>query len=199
MATFFETAKRSFKTVTVADDSSINTSEFLEASESVVQLFDLLGSVAFKAVQSDMTGNIKKIRDRQLAAPLKSETLQALIAAEIAENKKTATEGLLWLNRGLHFTSHALRRNHTTTTEELGVSFTNAYESTLKQHHGFIARSAFSVAMKACPYRNTFYSKLGNDENVVRQELGEWLGALENIVTILNKHYDQEVSTKIKL
>ena len=39
MSTFFDTAKRSFKDVTVGSDNGINTTEFLEAAESVVALF----------------------------------------------------------------------------------------------------------------------------------------------------------------
>jgi len=46
-----------------------------------------------------MDGNIKKIRDRQLAAPLQSETLQDLVKNELATKKHTASEGLLWLTR----------------------------------------------------------------------------------------------------
>lgn len=43
--------------------------------------------------------NAQKIRDRQLAAPALSETLQDLVRNELKEKKHTATEGLLWLNR----------------------------------------------------------------------------------------------------
>ncbi len=41
----------------------------------------------------------QKIRDRQLAAPADSETLQALVVNELKTKKHTATEGLLWLVR----------------------------------------------------------------------------------------------------
>lgn len=40
-------------------DQGIATSEFIEATEGVVKLFDLLGSTAFAVVQNDMNGNIK--------------------------------------------------------------------------------------------------------------------------------------------
>jgi len=187
--TFFE-GKRSFRDVTIGADDGINTSEFLEGAEGVVQLFDVLGSTAFAPVKSDMSGNIKKIRDRQLTAPDQSETLQSLTRAERAEKKKTATEGLLWLNRGLHFTVKALRNNHSNSTEELATSFTNAYEGTLKPHHGIMVRPIFTLAMKACPYRETFYKKLGDDQDLVKKELGEWLDGLERCVEILNKYFD---------
>ena len=60
---------------------------------------DVLGSVAFTPVKTDIMGNVKKIRDRQLAAPADSETLQSLVVNELKTKKHTATEGLLWLVR----------------------------------------------------------------------------------------------------
>lgn len=59
--TFFDNAKRSFANVPVnnSKDNAIATTEFLEAAESLTRLFDVLGSVAFKPVSNDMTGNIK--------------------------------------------------------------------------------------------------------------------------------------------
>jgi Glycolipid transfer protein (GLTP) len=70
MSTFFDTMKRSYEDVQVTSNG-INTSQFLEASESLVTLFgtsvfqrreltvDLLGSTAFAVVKNDMNSNIK--------------------------------------------------------------------------------------------------------------------------------------------
>ena len=59
--TYFDSAKRNFTSVPInkSKDNAISTTEFLEASESLTGLFDVLGSVAFKPVAADMTGNIK--------------------------------------------------------------------------------------------------------------------------------------------
>ena len=97
--TYFDSGKKSFNDVPVKADDAIPTTDFLEASETVADLFDVLGSTAFKPVKSDMVGNIKKIRDRQLEAPVDSETLQDLVRNELKTKKHTATEGLLWLTR----------------------------------------------------------------------------------------------------
>lgn len=67
--TFFDTLKRSFVDVPVAGDDKISTSEFLEAAESLLTLFDVLGSAAFKPVKSDMGGNIKVYIWRTLTRP----------------------------------------------------------------------------------------------------------------------------------
>ena len=54
------------------------------------------------------TNTLQKIRDRQLAAPALSETLQDLALNELKEKKHTATEGLVWLNRYVTFFLHSL-------------------------------------------------------------------------------------------
>lgn len=62
MATFFDTLKKSFVDVPIKDGDKISTTEFLEAAEGLLTLFDVLGSAAFKPVKNDMSGNIKVYR-----------------------------------------------------------------------------------------------------------------------------------------
>ncbi|KAJ4405371.1 hypothetical protein N0V91_005322 [Didymella pomorum] len=189
MATFFDGVKKSWQDVPVdaSKDNAISTTEFLEAAESLTTLFDLLGSAAFKPVKNDMSGNVKKIRDRQLAAPTLSETLQELVLNELKEKKHTATEGLVWLNRGLDFTAQALRHNISNPQKELADSFRDAYGNTLKPHHSFVVKPLFSAAMSATPYRKDFYAKLGGDDAKVQQQLESYLASLEKIVATLNQ------------
>ncbi|KAI1332409.1 glycolipid transfer protein [Xylariaceae sp. FL0255] len=185
--TLLQTFKRSFVDVPInaEQDNAIGTTEFLEASESLTTMFDALGSVAFSPVKSDMLGNVKKIRERQLAAPAESETLQALVTNEIKSKSHKAAEGLLWLVRGLDFTCIALSQNLAKEGEELSASFRNAYGATLKPHHGMLIKPVFSAAMSATPYRKDFYPKLGSDQATVSTELRSYLAALEKIVAIL--------------
>jgi hypothetical protein len=59
--TFFDLpGKRSFVDVPIDEgkDNAVATTEFLEASEALLGLFDVLGSVAFTPVKSDISGNI---------------------------------------------------------------------------------------------------------------------------------------------
>lgn len=50
-------------------------------------------------MQSDLTGNIAKVRARLASHPEQSSTLEDLIKNEQGEKKKTASEGLMWLLR----------------------------------------------------------------------------------------------------
>ncbi|KAG0652750.1 Pleckstrin domain-containing family A member 8 [Hyphodiscus hymeniophilus] len=164
--TFLDTLKKSFTDVPVdkEKDNAIATTDFLEAAESLTTLFDVLGSVAFTPVKSDMLGNVK------------SESLQDLVLNELKTKKHTATEGLVWLVR----------------SEELSTSFRNAYGSTLKPHHSFMVKPIFSAAMSATPYRKDFYAKLGDDIEKVAAELRIWLASLEKIIAILKGFLDRK-------
>jgi Glycolipid transfer protein (GLTP) len=109
------------------------------------------------------------------------------VRAELATKKHTATEGLLWLTRGLDFTAQALRQNVDKPAEELSQSFRDAYGNTLKPHHSFVVKPIFSAAMSATPHRKDFYVKLGSDQTKVQEELKSWLVALEERVSILKQ------------
>ena len=177
--------KRSFEAVPLDSDKKISTPEFLEASESLVKLFDVIGNPAFGMVQNDLTGNIEKVRKRYLAKPEESAKLQDLVTNERAEGQKTASEGLLWLNRGLQFTAQAMTETIENPSMELPESFTNAYKKTLSKHHNMLLKPVFKFAMKACPYRKDFFEKLGADQDKVNKQLEAWVAALSNIVAIL--------------
>lgn len=145
-----------------------------------------------------MNGNITKVRTRQLAAPGDSATLQSLVKAELATKSHTATEGLLWLVRGLDFTAQALRADieankgvgiaEAKPKKELADGFRAAYKSTLAPHHSFLIKPVFSAAMSATPYRKDFYARLvgpGVDAQAAAQALETWVAALEERVSIL--------------
>ncbi|PLN78203.1 HET-C protein [Aspergillus taichungensis] len=194
MSTWFDTINRSFDSVPVdaANDNGISTTEFLEAAESLTTLFDVLGSVAFNPVKNDLLGNIKKVRERQQAAPAESATLQSLVLNELKTKKHVATEGLVWLVRGLDFTAQSLRHNIDNASSELSDSFRQAYGNTLKPHHSFVIKPIFSAAMSATPYRKDFYAKLGSDQAQVDAALRKEVKALEERVAILKAFQDRK-------
>ncbi|KAJ1917301.1 hypothetical protein IWQ60_001791 [Tieghemiomyces parasiticus] len=185
---YFDTLPQSFADVAIRDDG-VETVKFLAAAEGLVDLFDAINPLAFKPVKSDMTGNITKVRTKYATDPAAFDTLQKIVLSEANQKDKTATQGLLWLKRGLEFTAKALRRNLNDAKEELAVSFTEAYGQTLRAFHSMFVRPVFALAMKACPYRKDFYANLGDDQAQVQVLLGEWLAGLEKIIDNLNAFY----------
>lgn len=71
---------------------------------------------------------------------------------EMAEKKSTATQGLLWLTRGLSFTCKALQATQKNKELELSVAFQNAYGVTLKDYHNFIVKQVFNVSTLLSPW-----------------------------------------------
>ncbi|KAL7410631.1 putative het-c2 protein [Mrakia frigida] len=186
---FFQTIPVKFQDVPT--EGGIDTAKFADAAEGLVKIFDVLGNAAFTPVKSDLTGNITKVRTRLAAHPSSSATLEALVQNEgkPGEKGRVATEGLLWLVRGLKFTCQGLRSSLSNPSEELSVSFTTAYGNTLKQYHSFLVRPVFALAMKACPYRKDFYAKLGSPQATVEEELDAWLTALEAIIQAIENFF----------
>ncbi|KAF9482212.1 glycolipid transfer protein [Pholiota conissans] len=195
MAPYLETVK-SFTEVPITNEG-VDTVVFLEAADGLVGLFDILGSAAFSVVQNDLKGNITKVRTRYEATPTLSKTLELLVENEKNEKKRVATEGLLWLLRGLSFTCQALQNAQANLSEELSTAFTKSYENTLKKFHNFVVKGIFAVAMKACPYRADFYAKLAADpaggpaatQEKLNEELNAWLAALSSIVARVQTFY----------
>ena len=87
----------------------------------------------------------QKVRARYDAAPALSGTLEQLVENEKGEKKRTATEGLMWLLRGLSFTCKALQNSQSDKGQELSAAFTTSYEGTLKKFHGILVRPIFTV------------------------------------------------------
>ncbi|KAH8118928.1 glycolipid transfer protein [Phellopilus nigrolimitatus] len=196
MAPYLATV-RSFEDVSQTD-AGVNTLEFLEAARGLVGIFDLLNTMALALVPKDLNGNITKVQYRYEAAPEKSTTLEELVKNEMAEKKKEATQGLLWLIRGLAFTHKALEITQNDATVELSTAFQNAYAGTLSKFHNFIVKNVFKAAMAACPSRSVLYTKLKEDkaggpaetDEALDALLDSWLKALDKILVRINTFYD---------
>lgn len=69
---------------------------------------------------------------------------------EIAVGEKTATEGLLWLMRGLDFTCKALQASQGNPDLALSDSFKKSYAETLEKYHNFFVKKAIGVRSLQC-------------------------------------------------
>jgi hypothetical protein len=85
--------------------------------------------------------------------------LEQLVENEKTEKKRVATEGLLWLLRGLSFTCTALQNAQSDKSMELNTAFTKGYDATLKAHHNFVVKGIFS----ASPLISSMYALDCND------------------------------------
>jgi len=179
---YFETV-RSFANVPVTEQG-VDTASFLEASDGLVKLFDLLGSGVFGFVQADIKGNIEGVRSRYRDASQLSATLEDLVRSETSEGLRNGTACLIRLTRGLMFLCKALQHMQKDPSVELHVCFKRSYDEVLGRHHSFVVRSLAGVAVRAVPYRRDFIARIsqGGDKEKFGTELANWLGGLDIIV-----------------
>ncbi|VDM71321.1 unnamed protein product, partial [Strongylus vulgaris] len=111
---------------------------------------------AFSPVKADISGNVVKVRTRFEKDKTGQRYLQDLIDADLQEHGGRlgiATEGLLWLKRGLEFMLEMLTLMvqeykscpDKSKTENLVGVINTAYERSLKRHHGFMSKQLFKV------------------------------------------------------
>ncbi|KAJ7443244.1 glycolipid transfer protein domain-containing protein [Mycena galericulata] len=182
MAPHFEKVK-SFADVTITE-AGVHTEEFLQASDGLVALFDLLGAAVFGFVQADIKSNIAGVRAEHDATRTESATLEQLVRQEHARKTKHGTQCLVRLIRGLAFTCLALQTMQAEPDCALHVCFRRAYDVVLRHHHTFVVRSVVTLAIRAVPRRDQFYGQIseGGDGGRFEAELRRWLVGLDAIV-----------------
>ncbi|KIK50067.1 hypothetical protein GYMLUDRAFT_51409 [Collybiopsis luxurians FD-317 M1] len=184
MAPLFETIK-SFSDVQITSDG-VDTTNFLEASDGLVTMFDLFGSKIFGFVQSDIRSNISGVRTYFEAHRDSSQSLEELVKLEAAsgDQRKHGTACLVRLIRGLALTQHALKRMQDHPNDELHLCFKSAYDVVLSHHHAWVVRRVVYVAIRAVPHRRDFYHRISSGEPAEKfnPEFDKWLQALAGIV-----------------
>jgi len=191
MAPYFETAK-SFADVPVTD-KGVDTVQFLEAADGLVNMFDLLGSLVFGFVQTDLRENISGVRSSYHAKPQVRNTLEELVYSEVADRQKHGIDSLRRLTRGLAFTCASLQHSRANERDEMHICFKRAYDTVLRRHHNFAIRTVVTVALKACPRRVDFYARIaqGGSQESLTLELDKWLAGLDLIVKHLSRFYEE--------
>ncbi|KAM3715879.1 Glycolipid transfer protein [Dirofilaria immitis] len=156
------------------ENGKVPTEQFLRACQGIADFVGFLGT-AFIPIKNDISGNVTKVRTKYESGKDKCKYIEDLVEDDLARNNGkmgTATEGLLWLKRGLEFMLEFLSemvqvyRSSTDKkkTNSLTSSINNAYNNTLKRHHGFISKQLFKVIILAAPTRTTILKVLAKGE-----------------------------------
>lgn len=185
------------------EDGRIPTEQFLSACQGIAEFVGFLGA-AFSPVKSDINGNVVKVRTRFEKNRTAQLYLQDLIDSDLRDNGGNlgiATEGLLWLKRGLEFMLEMLTlmvdgyrsTPDKSKTENLVSVINTAYERTLKRHHGFMSKQLFKLVIHAAPYRRTILKAvaLGKDglDDVCIEHIASHLDNFRINVGVLVDYY----------
>ncbi|XP_066094301.1 pleckstrin homology domain-containing family A member 8 isoform X2 [Saccopteryx bilineata] len=200
--TFFSTMNSSFSDIELLEDSGIPTEAFLASCYAVVPVLDKLGPTVFAPVKMDLVGNIKKVNQKYITNKEEFTTLQKIVLheveADVAQVRNSATEALLWLKRGLKFLKGFLTEVKNG-EKDIQTALNNAYGKTLRQHHGWVVRGVFALALRAAPSYEDFVAALTIKEGDHRKaafsagmqrDLSLYLPAMEKQLAILDSLYE---------
>ncbi|XP_040593126.1 pleckstrin homology domain-containing family A member 8 [Mesocricetus auratus] len=200
--TFFSAMSASFSDIELLEDSGIPTEAFLASCYSVVPVLDKLGPTVFAPVKMDLVGNIKKVNQKYITNKEEFTTLQKIVLHEVeagvAQVRNSATEALLWLKRGLKFLKGFLTEVKNG-EKDIQTALNNAYGKTLRQHHGWVVRGVFALALRAAPSYEDFVAALTIKEGDhqkeafstgMQRDLSLYLPAMERQLAILDTLYE---------
>ncbi|KAG4443365.1 hypothetical protein IFR05_001154 [Cadophora sp. M221] len=171
----------------VSPDGKIPLVEFLNGVDALFAVFAAVGSDVLEGGRASLEENVVRIRNAVQSFPGQSQYIQALIEAERATGQHNATEGLLWITRGLEFYVASIKRIGGNGSEKLADSIMHAYKDILKTHHGFVAKMAIKVAVsKTCPTRDELLTRLGQDPFTATNTLQSSARTFERMLHILS-------------
>ncbi|KAM0944001.1 putative glycolipid transfer protein [Dioscorea sansibarensis] len=142
-----------------SDRGEILTRPFLDVCNHVLPVLDKFGA-ALALVKSDIEGNISRLEAKHNSDPSKFDLLYNIVSIEV-ENRTTeasssCTNALLWLTRALDFIVELFRNLLEHPDWTMAQACTDSYGKTLKKWHGWIANTAFMMAVKLAPDRKKF-------------------------------------------
>ncbi|XP_010072947.1 PREDICTED: pleckstrin homology domain-containing family A member 8, partial [Pterocles gutturalis] len=200
--TFFSVMSNRFSDIELREEEGIPTEEFLESCYAIVPVLDKLGPTVFAPVKMDFVGNIKKINQKFITNKEEFDTLQKIVLHEVnagvAQVRNSATEALLWLKRGLKFLKGFLTEVKNG-EKNIQTALNNAYGKTLRQHHGWVVRGVFALALRAAPTYEDFVAALSVEEcdpqeetfyKGMQRDLNIYLPAMEKQLSILDTLYE---------
>ncbi|CEF64529.1 Glycolipid transfer protein [Strongyloides ratti] len=193
------------------EDEKIPTEQFLSACQGIAEFVGFFGA-AFSPVKNDIMGNVIKVRTKYESNTERMPTIQDLIDTDLIDNNGKlgiATEGLLWLKRGLEFMLQMIIymveeynvNPNKEETENLKNVINKAYEITLKRHHNFLAKNLFKLVIHAAPYRRTILKhvalgKEGCDDICIEHITSHLENFRENVASLVNYYYLKKLETR---
>ncbi|KAG8389189.1 hypothetical protein BUALT_Bualt02G0203100 [Buddleja alternifolia] len=152
-----------------SEDGVILTRPFLDACKLILPVIEKFGA-AMALVKSDIGGNITRLENKYLTNPTKYNHLYSMVQEEVdaktAKGSSSCTNGLLWLTRAMDFLVALFRNLLEHQDWAMSQACSDSYSKTLKQWHGWLASSSFTVAMKLAPDRKKFFDVVGGTGDV---------------------------------
>ncbi|KAK2512072.1 Plekha8 [Columba guinea] len=224
--TFFSVMSNRFSDIELREEEGIPTEEFLESCYAIVPVLDFylqpvqlptcltpasdsgrevfledfrivdkLGPTVFAPVKMDFVGNIKRFKVLERVFDRSEEW-----GKEYPNSFEVSYIGLLMLfesqiKMGIFIPTVKIEQTHSPVIRLID----NAYGKTLRQHHGWVVRGVFALALRAAPTYEDFVAALSVEEcepqeetfyKGMQRDLNIYLPAMEKQLNILDTLYE---------
>ncbi|KAL9270541.1 Glycolipid transfer protein 2-like protein [Drosera capensis] len=146
-----------------ASPSFVPTRPFLCLCDLIIQVLDKIGP-SLGVLRHDVSRNIQRLERSLEADPLTNSNLIEILKSESikgnARKGDSCSRALLWLTRSLDLTAVMLQRLANDPGQSMEALVEESYKKTLKQCHGWIAATAYKIALKLLPDTKTFLNLL---------------------------------------
>lgn len=179
------------------EDGQVQTIPFCSAARSLAGLVSKMG-LAFQFVASDLTANVDKIEKyAQKVGGANALTIPALLQHESDAKQTTASEGLVWLTRGLIFLFGSLEKFVESNSIDYKDAVIDSYEETLEPHHPWFLKKSVRFAISGSYDRESFIEflsdKSGNRTDTLN-ELVSWLNNYKTVILVLTAELGEAYS-----
>mmetsp|Transcript_14242 Transcript_14242/g.18173 ORF Transcript_14242/g.18173 Transcript_14242/m.18173 type:complete len:208 (+) Transcript_14242:320-943(+) len=186
----------------IKENGIIKTDLFLNVCKHVVRVVEKFG-VGMSLVKRDINGNIATIEKCMEDKESIYNDIFRLVREEQQSHEiwhsglSPCSIALLWLYRAMAFMVRILTNVLDAEPEEDGLvdAVVQAYRQTLEPFHGWIASTAFSVAIGFVPSRRTFLNALVGDSGVsdetLLKEMRAFVDRFAPILTEVNDFFEK--------
>ncbi|XP_072973083.1 glycolipid transfer protein 3-like isoform X1 [Typha angustifolia] len=175
----------------VKPEEKASTLALLTVSKQLLHVLDKIGPILL-VLRQDIQQNVERVEELHARDPSVYSSLTAILTKEKCEGttKKSdsCSRAVVWLIRSINFTVAFLERLVKDPELNLAEAVEEAYKSTLKPWHGWIASAAYKqVALKLIPEKDIFISLLMGKG----QDFEDLAGDIKNLLTMLQPLVDE--------
>lgn len=152
-----------------SEGGAMLTKPFLDICKHILPVVDKFGA-SMALVKSDVGGNLLRLESKYLSNPSEYSLLYSMVRAEVeaknAKSSSSCTNALLWLTRAMDFLVVLFSNLMEHADWTMSQACVHSYNKTLKNWHGWLTSSSFTVAMKLVPDRKKFVDVIGGTGDI---------------------------------
>ncbi|CAL9048672.1 unnamed protein product [Musa banksii] len=170
------------------EEKKVSTLAFLGASNLLLHVLDKIGPTLL-VLRQDIRQNIERVEEMYMLNPNLYSSLVEMVKKEVdqrsSRNKDSCSRAILWLARSITFSVTLFQELDKNPEWSLAQVVEETYTDTLKPWHGWVASTAYKVAIKLVPEREIFIGLLMGQEqdyDALKEDIKIYVSAIHPLL-----------------